>query len=174
MQVDNESEMSIGKEIINQTDRASAIIATAYLEDKLLLTLKTFLTKDPRTNKVFERMTEPSGQLGAFGTKIDIAYLLGIFGHLTHKDLKQISKIRNRFAHLSQVLDFGDQVICNLCETLTVRDTFWRQHPAHKEFERPFTKEVARRAFIESISFFSNQFLAIGRSDEYLQMAPLG
>ena len=177
MQVQDESEMPIGNEIINQTDRASAIISSAYLEDKLTLMLRKYLTRDAPTIEIFERMTDAPGQLGALGTKTDLAYLLGLFGPLTHKDLKLISKIRNQFAHLSTVLDFGDQSILNRCQELKVRDLLWSRYPAYKEYleyPRPFTKEIARRAFIASVSLFSNKFTAIAKSPEILKLDPLG
>jgi hypothetical protein len=59
------------KEIETSSDRTTAIVAVAFIEDQLTTALRRRLHQD---EKVLGDMFRETGPLGAFGTKINLAY----------------------------------------------------------------------------------------------------
>jgi DNA-binding MltR family transcriptional regulator len=88
--------------------RAAAIMWPIIVERRVDNLFKIALRPD---EKVFNELFRPSGALGNYGVKVQLAYLLGWIGEDIFKDLVTISKIRNRFAHCLEVKDFSDQRI---------------------------------------------------------------
>jgi DNA-binding MltR family transcriptional regulator len=112
----SELDKAIIQEIEAQTDRAAALIATAYLEERLRSAL------DARTHRhtnVEEKIYRSSGPLGSFSAKIDMALLLGIIEPQVHKFLHTIKDIRNVFAHQAAPRDFNTQKLKDLSLNLT-------------------------------------------------------
>lgn len=105
------------EEIIKQTDRGAALIAAAYLEERLLLAIKARLNENETVEK---ELFGPSRPLGSFSAKIDVGLLLGIYSDQSHQMLHTIRKIRNDFAHKSVPQDFGSERIKALCDNLTL------------------------------------------------------
>lgn len=65
-----------------------------------------------RDNKaIADELFKPTGPLGAFGTKIKLAYLFRIIHPDIYKDFVIVSKIRNAFAHDLTITSFEDQQI---------------------------------------------------------------
>jgi len=63
------------EEIERQEDRAAAIIAAAYFENRLMLAIQERLEDDAKViNSFFQNM----GPLASFSAKIDLAYLMRI------------------------------------------------------------------------------------------------
>lgn len=68
-------------------------------------------------------MTHPSGPLGTFSTKINLAVMLGHLSERAWKDLVIIKDLRNEFAHLLDVEGFNDRSVAARCMNLsTVAD----------------------------------------------------
>ncbi|MDG4894652.1 hypothetical protein P9272_13825 [Mesorhizobium sp. WSM4976] len=111
----NEDDKAILQEIEAQTDRASALIAVAYLEQRLLAAIKSRTNRD---DDLEGRLYKGSGALAAFSTKIDLAYLLGVIDQSARKTFHQIRDIRNDFAHDSKPLSFTTQSIHDRCKNL--------------------------------------------------------
>ena len=101
--------------IERQEDRGAAILAAAYLEDRLTLAIKARLISDTKvTNSFFSGM----GPLATFSAKINLAYLMGIF-NTTNKDFfHTIRNIRNEFAHNLSPITFETPKIERLCRQL--------------------------------------------------------
>ncbi len=77
------------EEIERQDDRGAAILAGAYLEDRLTIAIKERLIPDTRTqNELFGGM----GPLATFHAKIELAYLMGVIDARTRKHLRHDSK----------------------------------------------------------------------------------
>lgn len=99
----------------DETDRGCALMAAAYLDYELEELLHKYLLDDP---KATSNMLKNNGPLSTFSSKIEIAYLLGLIGKNTRKDLNLIRKVRNEFAHKSDPLSFEDDSIKNRCREL--------------------------------------------------------
>lgn len=100
-------------EIREQSDRAAAILAVSFLEDRLAALLQAWLVNDPN---IVSKMFGGSGPLATFSAKIDMALLLGIFGRSRHRELHLIRDIRNKFAHGLEALTFDTPRIRDKCE----------------------------------------------------------
>ena len=66
-----------------------------------------------RNKKLTDNLFRPSGALGSFATKIELGYLVGIYGEKGLRELSIIKDIRNAFAHRLDIDGF---------ETATIRD----------------------------------------------------
>lgn len=117
-------------EIERQEDRAAAIIAAAFFEDRLTLAIRERLVNDPR---VVNPLLKGTGPLASFSAKIDLAYLLGIYGAPTRATLHTIRNIRNEFAHNLAPLTFESQKIKDMCATLYNPDLMGRIGGAMKQ-----------------------------------------
>jgi hypothetical protein len=70
----SDADKPILEEIEKQTDRAAALIATSYLEDRLVEAIKARTVRDQNVEK---DMFRNSGPLGSFSAKIDLGFMLG-------------------------------------------------------------------------------------------------
>jgi hypothetical protein len=95
-------------------DRAVAVIGPAYLDNLLYEVLSAFLVEE---DKESEKLLEPEGALGAFGSRIRACYCLGLIGDVVMSDLRCIGKIRNRFAH-RVTASFADDDVVSWCKAL--------------------------------------------------------
>lgn len=95
------------------------------------------------------------GPLSSFGTKIRIAYALGIYGEITLTDLLTIGQIRNVFAHAPRVVTFAMPEIASEVARLRVTE----EYAARDIYSRimrhtvipPFRDRGNRRAFLNSV-----------------------
>ena len=104
----NEDERSILDTLDHDSDRAVAIIVGSMIEDRLK---RAILSRLYRHKTIEDRMFQPSGPLGPFSTKIDMALLLGIVSPEAHRDLGIFKDVRNAFAHNLKVRDLRSQSI---------------------------------------------------------------
>lgn len=115
--VGDEKDEPVFLEIHKQTDRAAALIAMAYLEQKLLVAIKARLNEN---EKVENNLFKGSGPLGSLSAKVDLALLMGIIEGETHKILHTLREIRNEFAHVPEPRSFNSQRINDLCKNIQV------------------------------------------------------
>lgn len=99
-----------------ETDRGCALMAASFLDSELELLLGQFVVDD---SKVIEETFSQGKPIGTFSSRIDLAYLLGLIGKSTRRDLHLIRKIRNDFGHTHRPLSFADQNVSNRCRELT-------------------------------------------------------
>ena len=105
-------------ELDGESDRAAAILASAYIEDRLrdaIMRKFTTINKELR-DKVFTGY----GPLSTFSAKIDIACALGLYDQKTRKKLHHVKTIRNKFAHAPTPIEFDQKDIADLCRKLTL------------------------------------------------------
>lgn len=95
-----------------ETDRGCALMAVAFLDEKLKQLLKHFLVEDEAS---FNSLFSGVGGLSTFSSKIEISYLLGLIGPMVKKDLHILRKIRNEFAHSADDIDFNHPPIASRC-----------------------------------------------------------
>jgi hypothetical protein len=99
-------------EINDQSDRAAAIVAASFLEDRLAALLKVSMRDDP---KVIRDMFGGHGPLGTFSAKIDLGFLINLYDERQHRVLHRIRTVRNKFAHGLELVTFGTRQIVDLC-----------------------------------------------------------
>ena len=104
----------------NESDRAAAILVTCYIETYLEECLKFILVDDPSIDKLFKG-TAPLSTLSA---RIDMAFALGIITEEIRKNLKNIGKIRNKFAHEPTVTSFAGSPVRDLCLNFSILEKY--------------------------------------------------
>lgn len=95
-------------EVERSTDRSAAVLGGSYLDSAITTFLERRLIYDP---KAFESFFGLRGSCGAFVPKIEFAYLSGLITKDFREDLKVIAKVRNQFAHESDIDSFDHPVI---------------------------------------------------------------
>lgn len=100
-----------------QSDRATAIVAASFLETDLRNAIEARLLKD---ENLINKLLKPTGPLGPFQTKAELAYLMGIYDAGIRDDIIEIAGIRNMFAHNVKPLKFNSKEIGNRCKTLRI------------------------------------------------------
>lgn len=125
-------------EVGKESQRASAILAAAMLEQALEALLRGRLVPIPtQTDPLFDAAYAP---LSSFSSKIDLCFRLGLISGPLTRDLHLIRKIRNDFAHNVTGCTFDDSAVrsrvLELVRSQRVVDTSprirknWQQGPA--------------------------------------------
>jgi len=101
------------REIQNESPRASVIISAAFLDAQLREIISNAFIDTPRVKVVSKRILSSS-----FGSKIEIAYCMGLINEIVFDDLSFILKIRNKFAHEMHNYSFNEPKIVSWCKSL--------------------------------------------------------
>lgn len=120
----------------NESDRAAAIVGAAFLDEQIKEYIKQFLVDN---EKVVSELFAPDRSLGAFGSRIQIAFALGLLTEDEYHDLKVIQGIRNTFAHDLHGLTCEDAWIKQQCALLklpklVLDPSFYNRTPARDLF----------------------------------------
>jgi len=104
-------------DVLNESDDLSVIlVATSFLD----LSLASILKRHFLDNSAADRLLDSrSGALGAFVTRADACYALGLIAKPIYRDLLKISEIRNIIAHHHLALSFQAEGVVKLCEELS-------------------------------------------------------
>ena len=97
----------------NETDRGSAIVIHAYIDNLLNDFLKRRITDE----EVYVKEIE--GQL-SFYRRINLCYLMGVLSKEEMDELKLINEIRNDFAHDVDIKSFDENGITAKCNNLKI------------------------------------------------------
>ncbi len=100
-----------------ETDRGCALMATAYIDERLATLLKAYFVNDL---KLMKELFAHSGPLGTFSSRIDVAYAVGLISSDLHREINLLRKIRNEFAHEHRVLTFESPAVKSRCGELSV------------------------------------------------------
>jgi DNA-binding MltR family transcriptional regulator len=104
------------QEFQQETDRAAALLAVAYLDSKLEELLQSkFVSK----HRIIKDLFKGQGALSSFSAKVSIAYAVGLISLPTTDDLHHIRKIRNDFAHKIHGLSFQTTSIASRVNALS-------------------------------------------------------
>ena len=87
-----------------ESDRGGVVLASAWVEDSLTTLILAAFIKE--AEKKATDLVKPSGALGDFGAKIELAYQLGFLRTSTYQGLNILRRLRNDFAHLKNTLNF--------------------------------------------------------------------
>jgi hypothetical protein len=162
---DFEHNSEIVAEILNQSDRGCAIVGTAYIEDQLLLALRSTLATGADADDLFKQLFGSHGALGAARPRAEIGMLTGLYGPATLKDLVRMLKIRNRFAHWALPIDFGDSEVRAHCENLGLRARYWKGNSSIKLRPRPFDPATARKEFVSCVAIFAKYLGVVSKGN---------
>jgi DNA-binding MltR family transcriptional regulator len=115
------------KELQGESQRATAIIGPAILDNLLGIYLEKFFIDNPKNVK--ELLYNAQSPLGSFSSRILATYCLGLIGSREYNELNFIRKIRNKFAHDLETLSFDNQTIKNYCENLNYPQILYKALP---------------------------------------------
>ena len=100
------------EEFQGESDRATAIVGAAFLDEHLRSLLEEFLIDDPESKNLLE------GALRGVTVRARSAFCLGFLNQIEYRDIGRIILIRNRFAHQLHGLSFADTDITAQCDAL--------------------------------------------------------
>jgi hypothetical protein len=112
----------------NKSARVVAILGSSTLDEMLRRALAYRFIESSVADDVFK---PAGGALGTMHAKIQIGYLLGMYGKPERKALVGISEIRNRFAHKLTVHTFEDEALKDGFDKLEL-------HNHYSKFPDPF------------------------------------
>lgn len=99
----------------DESDRAAGILAASFLESYLEKVLRYFMNDSSIVDELFKN----NGPLSTFSSRCNICLAFGIINERLHKNLDQIRKIRNYFAHHPQKVSFDESPIRDHCDHLS-------------------------------------------------------
>lgn len=107
---------AILEELKSQTDRGTAIIAAAVLDDVLnqLLTARLIKLGADRHESLFRRTNAP---LSSFSSKIEMCFALGVLSNEARLALHLIRDVRNEFAHRIEQIKFDHPAVATMIQT---------------------------------------------------------
>jgi DNA-binding MltR family transcriptional regulator len=114
---DDLASMVVGfeEEFSSESDRGTALVIGAYLDDLLASMLRKHFVNDP---EVVEELLGVDRPLGTFSSRIKLSYCLGLIRHDQWKDLDTIRKIRNACGHTHENVSFNSSPLRELCRNL--------------------------------------------------------
>lgn len=101
----------------SESDRGAVLSIAAALEDRLKEIILLFLRDNKSASKLLDGFNAP---IGTFSAKILMAHALGLITDKEFKEFETIRKIRNRFAHTWENLNFETNDIKAMLYTLPV------------------------------------------------------
>jgi hypothetical protein len=106
------------------SDRAAGIVAGSIAETRLEQALQSRLrlADTSKLQEIVQQLFRPSGALGPFSTKIDLAYLMRLLSEEAYKDLTNVKNIRNDFAHELDQDSFDVPSIRDRCRNFILVD----------------------------------------------------
>jgi DNA-binding MltR family transcriptional regulator len=102
------------QEFHNESDRATALVAAALLDENLESLLRSFLVNDDREVEIIL-----GSNLQSLGGRIRACYCLGLISHDEMHDLRTLKEIRNYFAHNLHV-SFDDDWVQKRCTEMVL------------------------------------------------------
>ena len=130
-------QLRIIEELEKGSDRASAIVAAALVEtaifDLISDRLKRSDSPDERTPR--KELLGTDRPLGSVSSRCNLAFLLGIISYDALFDLKNVSEIRNKFAHNASVDTFETSSIKDKCRNFRLIRCDGRVHEVSSTME---------------------------------------
>ncbi len=105
-------------DLAEESDRGAVIVAAAILEDDLAEILEKLLIANHMPEKHRKEMFDLNGPLSSFSSKMLICYGFGLISKDVFDDLTKIRRLRNRFAHSSEDVDFFAEEIKSIVYSL--------------------------------------------------------
>ena len=121
-------------ELATETYRSAAIVGASLIDDSLQSAIALILRPVADDNDTLDRLYGTRGIFASVAAKILAAYALKIIGPNSRRDLTQINKIRNQFAHDMNPLSFEDDHIKDRCKLLSVPPNSLAQGEPRREY----------------------------------------
>jgi mannitol operon repressor len=102
-------------EFNKESDRGSALVAAAMLDERLKEILTAFLVESKTSTELVSGFNAP---LGTFSARANAAFALGLIQENEFKEINLIRSIRNKFGHDWQPKSFETGAIADLCAQL--------------------------------------------------------
>lgn len=118
-------------ELSDGSDRVLAVVAGGALEADIKGMIQRSIVDDPELS---DRFLGLNGPAGAFGTQVNLAYLIGLIDLRIRGDLLKVATIRNLFAHQARGLSFTSSPVREHCRDLQMPDVYTRScgdNPTH-------------------------------------------
>jgi hypothetical protein len=146
----------------DQADIGCALIFMSYIENGLMTLLSEFFIKGGSATK--KEVFNVRGALGTYSACRELAYLLGLISEPMFKNLETVGRIRNRFGHSVDVVDFnepseeppkgakaekGREGIKELCSKLTFPTNRQFYFRGKAQLGEPDVELSARERFVE-------------------------
>ncbi len=109
--------MAFRKTLIEESDRGCALMAAAFLDNRLADLMKQQLIDD---KKLADELLDINGVFGTFSSRIEVLYGMGIIPKNVRRDLNLLRKIRNDFAHDAKPISFDDEPVSSRCRELAL------------------------------------------------------
>ena len=97
-----------------ETERGTALAASAMLDDLLGRTIEAFLIPNKGSKALLDGFSAP---LGTFSARIASSFALGLLSEVEYRECELIRKVRNEFAHQIKV-SFKNEKVVSLCSQL--------------------------------------------------------
>jgi DNA-binding MltR family transcriptional regulator len=106
------------------SDRSAGIVAGSVVDQRLVESIKTMMitTEEEKIKEISDQLFRPSGPLGSFSNKIQLAFAFGIISTEAYEDLLIVKNIRNDFAHHLNLDTFDAHSIRDRCRNLKMID----------------------------------------------------
>lgn len=162
---EGEDEVAARGEFFEGSDRVVAIVVGTLVEARLTTAIKA---RVKLTERIGENMFRTSGPLGSFSAKIDLGYMIGLYGEPAWRELVTLKDVRNWFAHHLESASFKSQKINAWCRNLKMaeRCVFDSEEELLKTVSIPFGVRATedelknpRYRFHLAASFFSQCLL---------------
>ena len=99
-------------------DLSVALVGSSLLDFKLKELLCHAFVDD---QKLLDFLLRHDGPLGTFGSRIAVAFAIGLISEMTRSDLKLVCDIRNEFAHKYPPPTFNDKPVADWCRRLRIQ-----------------------------------------------------
>jgi hypothetical protein len=128
-------------------DRAAVLVCVSLLEQTLedAIWFRAAAHASDERERFFN---ENGGVATSLAEKIFLAFVLGVIGPETRRDLARIRQIRNVFAHAKRHLDFSVKEIVELCDFQLCKSDLWKAAVGSATFT---PKEV----FVEAVQIIA-------------------
>lgn len=157
MKIRDDKDKELFKEMLGESDRAAAIVAVAYLEDRLTKAIKANLRDD---DDAANRLLKPTGPIGPLGNKLLLGYLMRLYTKEFRDDLSIFAEVRNMFAHWDRPVHFGYKEVRTKVEKLRLHARlFGEDFPGG--IKPPFNRGYARYIFVSTADMMAGQLEAI-------------
>ena len=103
------------EELKKETDRGLPLVSAAFIDDRLLETLRSFFREAPSAVRLLDG---GNAALGTLSSRADACHALGLIDEYEHTQISIIRKIRNEFAHAKHGISFQADRIQSLCLNL--------------------------------------------------------
>jgi hypothetical protein len=105
-------------ELNGESPRAAAILAVSALEDELDAIIRSQFPRSTSNTK-WKLVAGPGPTpFGTTKAKTDVAHVFGFFGSETRTTIQLSARVRNKFAHRTNIRDFSHPDVLCLCRKL--------------------------------------------------------